>query len=335
MRFLFVDRILQLTPGEVIRGVKHITREDTYLCPDDSNRLCFAPSLIGETLGQLAAWNVMAFNDFTLRPVAGVVASARLHRSVYIGETLELESFIERLDESAVLYNSVARVGDEVVFNIDGALGPLLPMTEFIDEKEVRQQFSEINRPGEWPVKTTSVNLKNVLERVDNCSTMPTCRGLSTASMDPANKSRDVGLEMTCQQTLWDEAARPLPVFSFDRIVASEPGVSLSAEKRITRAAPYFPDHFPKKPVLPMTVLLECKLNLAREFIARAPFSIDYTVSELRKIKMTDFIQPGDIILCDLKVKEQNEQQLILNYRSEVNGKRVCILDVVMTARKG
>ena len=40
---------------------------------------------------------------------------------------------------------------------------------------------------------------------VDNCSTIltrPTCRGLSAASMDPADKPRDVGSEMNCQQTL-------------------------------------------------------------------------------------------------------------------------------------
>ena len=32
---------------------------------------------------------------FSLRPVAGIVAGARLHRPAYIGETLLLESFID------------------------------------------------------------------------------------------------------------------------------------------------------------------------------------------------------------------------------------------------
>ncbi|KTD24312.1 putative polysaccharide biosynthesis protein [Legionella lansingensis] len=38
------------------------------------------------------------------------------------------------------------------------------------------------------------------VSRNDACITMPTCRGSSTASMDPANKSRDVDSEMKCQQ---------------------------------------------------------------------------------------------------------------------------------------
>lgn len=292
MSFLFVDRILQLSPGELVRGLKHITRDDAYLCHDEQGRLCFIPSLIGETLGQLAAWNVMVANDFTLRPVAGVVASARLHRPAYVGETLLLESVIESLDDRAVLYHSVATVGDEAVFSIDGALGPLLPMAGFIDEQLIRKQFAEINRPGDWP---------------------------QTKIIEPS-------LELTTLTS-------PYPPMMFDRIVDSEPGLSLSAEKCVTRAAPYFPDHFPNKPVLPMTVLLECKLNLAREFVARASFNTPYQISELRKIKMNEFVYPGDVVLCHVKVKQKDEQQLILNFRSEVDGKRVCVVDIVMNAK--
>ena len=290
MRFLFVDRILELVPGERVRGIKHITRDDHYLCPDEHGRLCFMPSLIGETLGQLAAWNVMLTNNFTLRPVAGVVSSARLHRPVYVGETLMLESFIDVLDDTAVQYHSVARVGDETVFSIDGALGPLLPMEGFINPEVVRQQFAEINRPGEY-------------------------HGAAVCGIEEKISG-----------------VRPYGAMLFDRIIASEPGVHMCAEKRITRAAPYFADHFPNKPVLPMTVLLECKLNLAREFVAQAQFVQHYEIHELRKIKMNVFVHPGDILLSYVVVKSCNENELVLSFRSEVDGKRVCVLDIVLKA---
>lgn len=296
MRFLFVDRILQLSPGKLARGIKHVTRDDAYLCQNEEGRYCFIPSLIGETLGQLAAWSVMAANDFRLRPVAGVVASARLHRPAYVGETLLLESVIESFDDKAVQYNSVARVGTELVFTIEGALGPMLPMNEFIDQNLVHHQFNEINRPGDWPQS------ENRTPDCELATTMPT---LAT------------------------------PVMHFDRILDSEPGVSLRAEKCIMRGASYFPDHFPNKPVLPLTVLLESKMNLAREFLARASFGQGYKVSELRKIKMSAFVYPGDVLNCEVKVKQQNEHQLILSYRSEVDGKRVCVLELVMAAKGG
>ncbi len=287
MRFLFVDRVLELSPGKYVRGIKHITRDDSYLCFEHQSRPFFIPSLIGEALGQLAAWNIMVTNDFTQRPVAGLAACARLHRPAYVGETLLLESFIDRCDETAVQYHSVAHVGDEVVFTLEGALGPLLPMVDFIDPTEVRRQFAEIDRPGEW-------------------------------------QDRHTGEE------LFADISPKISPMIFDRIISSEPGVSLCAEKRITRAAPYFPDHFPNKPVLPLTVLLESKRNLAHEFVTRAGFEKKYRVREMRKIKMVEFVYPGDTLICSISVKRHNDEELVLTYRSEVDGKRVCLLDMVL-----
>lgn len=296
MRFLFVDRIVQSSPGEVIRGVKHITRDDSYLTHTEQGLACFIPSLIGETLGQLAAWNVMAHNNFTLRPVAGVVASARLCRPAYVGETLLLESYIDVVDDTAVQYHSIARVGSEAIFIIEGALGPLLPMADFIAQDEVKRQYKEIYRPGDWDVISGLSAAKAYTERVD----------AQEFSLMPMN---------------------------FDGILSSVPGERLIAEKRITRAAPYFPDHFPQKPVLPMTVLLECKLNLARQFIVQAGYSVNYEVTELRKIKMNEFVQPGDVLICHMKVKQQTDSELILSCRSELDGKRVCVAEVVLNAK--
>jgi 3-hydroxymyristoyl/3-hydroxydecanoyl-(acyl carrier protein) dehydratase len=294
MRFLFVDRIVDLVSGQWIRGIKHITRDDFYLVKDEQGRACFIPSLIGETLGQLAAWNVMQHNEFTLRPVAGVVSSAKLHRSAFVGETLLLESYIDAIDEKAVLYHSVARVGEELIFSIEGALGPLLPMTNFIGIDEIRGQFAEIYHPGDWSAMSTI-------------------------------KEEAPGWELNNEASY----ATVTPM-TFDRVLSCDPRKSLVAEKRVTISAPYFPDHFPYKPVLPMTVLLECKINLAKEFIARAEYNTQYQVSELRKIKMNDFVLPGDVITCHVKVKEFSDEELILTYRSEVDGKRVCVVDVVL-----
>ncbi|RUR13411.1 hydroxymyristoyl-ACP dehydratase [Legionella sp. km772] len=295
MRFLFVDRIIESSPGEFIRGLKHITQDDRCLTLDKQGQPCFISSLIGETLGQLAAWNVMAHNDFSLRPVAGVVASARVCRPAYLGETLLLESYIDAVDDTAVQYHSIARVGNEPVFIIEGALGPLLPMTDFISSQEVRAQYQEIYRPGDWAQISSSVN-----------SDIP--------------------------HTL-DMNILPYTAMTFDRLIDSIPGESISAEKRITRAAPYFPDHFPKKPVLPMTVLLECIQQLTEQFLIIASLTERYQIVELRRIKMNVFVQPGEVVLCSMKVKQQSHHELILACRCEVEGKRVCVVEVVLNAK--
>lgn len=288
MRFLFVDRILHSVKGERIQGLKQMTPDDYYLSLSDTDLPHFMPSLIGETLGQLAAWNVMEALDFAKRPVAGVVASATVHRPVYVGETLFLESLIDSLDDVAVQYHSVAYVNDDIVFTIDGALGPLLPMDDFIGQDEVRRQFAEINRPGERPIDLRASSESMIAEAV--------------------------GMR----------AYRP----SFDEILTIEPGIQLTAMKRISRSAPYFADHFPNKPVLPMTMLLECKLNLARDFMKRAQFKSFYQIKEMRRIKMNEFVYPGDVVTCQLSVKRQDENELVLSFRSEVDGKRVCVMEL-------
>lgn len=295
MRFLFVDRILTLTPAEYVTGVKFVTTDDYYLTRDSQGRPCFVPSLIGEAVGQLAAWNVMSYCDFKYRPVAGMVGTASLYRPAYPGEVILIESFVDSLDEKAVQYHGVARVGDEVIFRIDRALGPMLPMEDFIEQQQVRQQFAQIHRLGDLPQMSHAMN-----EQLFN----------DTDSIFPK-----------------------MIQVSFDRVIASEPGESLSAEKLITGTAPYFPDHFPNNPVLPMTILLECKLQLAREFVRRAGFDSRYEVCEMHRIKMNAFIHPGDQVVTHITKKQHDDDGLVLRYRTEVNGKRVCLLDVLMKVK--
>ena len=292
MRFLFVDRILALTPGGVTQGIKHVTPDDYYLCLDERNRRYFVPSLVGETVGQLAAWNVMLSNNFTKRPVAGIAECATLHRPVYVGETLQLETTLDALDDSAVQYHGTARVGDDVVFELTGALGPLLPMDDFIDASVVRAQFDELNRPGE--LLDEHILRAPLLESTND-------------------KLHHVN---SCVQ--------------FDRVLEHEPGVQITVEKSITRAAPYFPDHFPKKPVLPMTILLECVMNLGRDFVEQSFFDKAYRVQCIRRIKMNDFVAPGGVLTAVLKLKAQQDNELVLTCRISNLGKRVCLLELVM-----
>ncbi len=294
MRFLFVDCITHLEPGGKTLGIKHVTPDDYYLTSDTTNQRCFMPTLVGETVGQLAAWNVMASGDFRMRPVAGIAEFARLHRPVYVGETLLLASEITKLDDGMVQYVAEARVGSEIVFELS-ALGPLLPMDDFIEQEVVRAQFEELNRPGEIPA--SFLEAKPLQE--------------SEIPVNPRVKA----------------------LVHFDRITESEAGVSISAEKTVTRAAPYFQDHFPKKPVLPMTILLECIMNLSGEFVRRAGFDKLYVVHEMRRIKMNDFVLPGDIFSADLSVKSHQDDELILKCRVGRSGKRVCLLEVVMVAK--
>lgn len=293
MQFLFVDQITDFVPGEWIRGLKHVTADDFYLLPQPDGTWQFMPSLIGETLGQLAAWNVMLHHDFSLRPVAGVVEQAQIYRAVTVGETLQLQATIERLDEAAVLYSAVASVEEEVVFKVVNALGPLLPMDEFIDPQLAKAQYQEIYRP--LSAETKAVSPMRPVER---------CPGLICASP------------------------------GYDHMLEFNPGESMRMEKRISRQAPYFPDHFPRKPVLPMTMLLESSLAMAKIFLENSTFSETWQVARFQRMKMNEFVYPGDSLQTILNVKQYSPEALILSFRTEVRGKRVCVMEAVFENRE-
>jgi 3-hydroxymyristoyl/3-hydroxydecanoyl-(acyl carrier protein) dehydratase len=276
MRFLFVEKILELSPGKHTLGLMHVSEAPCYLAQDSHGKDYLIPSLIGEALGQLAAWNVMHCHDFKFRPVAGLVSKAQFHRRVRVGETLRLESYIEKLDDQAVQYHAVAKVGDEIVFNVDDAIGPLLATGMLIDPDVARQQFAEIYQERIAP-KTIAPPHKN------------------TAAF-----------------------------FRFDKFIDTDPGVRLIAEKYICGSAPFFADHFPRKPVLPMTILLECMLQLAAEYLKQAQLA--YLIKGLSKVKISDFIQPGDTLIGEVLMKPNGT----LFCQCKIDEKRICVATVIL-----
>ncbi|MEE9451590.1 MAG: hydroxymyristoyl-ACP dehydratase [Gammaproteobacteria bacterium] len=286
MGFLFVDRILELEPGKRAVGIKHVTPSDHYLTRGRSGAPALISAIIGETIGQLAAWNIMQANGFTKRPVAGVVHEVNILDEAYVGDTLLLEADIDSSDEAAINYHGVAKVGGREIFKLENAIGPILPMTDFIDEQSAKTQFNNIYHPGAVPDTPCSISQLNLRD-------YPPCRHAD-----------------------------------FDHILAWEKGKQVVAQKNVSLMAPYFADHFPLKPVLPLTILLMCKVALAYRFLAElAPMQYlnRFVLRAMRRVKMNDFVSPGSTVITTMKLKEYDEQQAIFQFISEVNGKRICV----------
>ncbi|MDP3559590.1 MAG: hydroxymyristoyl-ACP dehydratase [Legionellaceae bacterium] len=279
-----------MVPGEYISGLKHVTAEDAYLSKNSQGQYYFRTALVGETLGQLAAWNVMSTLEFTKRPVAGIASEVLVHGFAPIGSTIALESFIDRLDDDAVAYHSIATIEGKPLCEIKGALGPLLPMQQFSDPLQVKNQFDQIYRPREG---------------------------------SPVAESESESLAFDRPEVL-----RLAPEFTFDKVLSFEVGISLRAEKHVSLAAPYFPDHFALKPVLPMTVLIESSIHLAQFFIKKSGMSTPFQVRCLRKMKMNDFISPGDIVTANVQMRSCTPESCVIAVRHEVSGKRVGLLEL-------
>jgi len=147
--FHFVDQILELDPGRHALGLKHVTPGDAFVRPNAGGVPTLLSCIIGEALGQLGAWSVMAAKDFAVRPVAGVVGEVAITGEAVVGETVLLDTTIDSVTDDAVFYHAAASVDGAMVLRLENALGPLLPMEQFNDPEEVRERFARIHRSGD------------------------------------------------------------------------------------------------------------------------------------------------------------------------------------------
>lgn len=288
MSFLFVDRILELDDKQT-RGIKFVTPSDEYLIRNPQGEIVLMPAIIGETLGQMCAWNAMQQLDFKVRPVAGMAGEVKLLGEAKIGDCIELSSEIVRVDTESVHYHAEASVAGKVIFQMLDSFGPMLPMETFIDEETIKSQFEKVYRPGEFnPITESYLNFHEDIPCPDACE-------------------------------------------GYDKILAWEVGEKVVAVKHISQQARYFSDHFPRKPVFPLTLLLNANIQLAhyylRENLGHQSVALLNQVT-LRKIKMTRFVHPGDDLVTTMTIKECQSDYVSVQFRSELAGKRVAVVAV-------
>jgi 3-hydroxymyristoyl/3-hydroxydecanoyl-(acyl carrier protein) dehydratase len=98
-------------------------------------------------------------------------------------------------------------------------------------------------------------------------------------------------------------------------------GKSVTASLRVPVAAPFFGDHFPRRPVFPGTLLLdrqiELALALAREAGARA---VPARVSD---VKMRAFVAPGQTVEIRVDLQPQESGGFAAKLAARVDGKTV------------
>ena len=139
--FSFVDRIHSVEPGIRISG--------SYAIPPGIGQ--FSSSLVGEAVGQLAAWAAMAAMDFERRPVAGLAGAINLLAPVKPGQDLELSAELESIDDEAVAYHGEARVNGVPVLRLHNCVGPMVPIADFDDPQALRERFALLCGPGAVP----------------------------------------------------------------------------------------------------------------------------------------------------------------------------------------
>ncbi len=106
---------------------------------------------------------------------------------------------------------------------------------------------------------------------------------------------------------------------------ANEPGQSLRARLSVPAEAPFFHDHFPRKPVFPGTLLMRSKLQLVGKLAAEVPLPAggrEWKLQNVSDMKLRAFIEPGEVLDLEAKLVETAGTTLTILVESR-RGKRL------------
>jgi 3-hydroxymyristoyl/3-hydroxydecanoyl-(acyl carrier protein) dehydratase len=113
-------------------------------------------------------------------------------------------------------------------------------------------------------------------------------------------------------------------------VTEREPGRRLRADLRVPESAPFFADHFPRRPVVPGTLLLDALLRLAANLAAGAASDGRPPQPHLvENVKFRSFIPPGRIV--DLRAEKAGAAEGPITIGARMDGKPITSARVYMT----
>lgn len=112
------------------------------------------------------------------------------------------------------------------------------------------------------------------------------------------------------------------------------PGQRLRATLLVPDSAPFFGDHFPRRPVFPGSLLLEAQIRLAVQLATEAlPPDRALRPARVADVKMRAFILPGQAVELETGVQAVTDAAAELTFAATVSGKRVATGRMEIVAR--
>jgi 3-hydroxymyristoyl/3-hydroxydecanoyl-(acyl carrier protein) dehydratase len=113
------------------------------------------------------------------------------------------------------------------------------------------------------------------------------------------------------------------------------PSQRLCATLSVPVSAPFFADHFPRRPVFPATLLLDAQIRLALRLAGETVTSGQrLRFAKIADMKMRSFIPPGQRVEMEAAVRSVKEGAAELTLAARVEGKRVATAWVEIVPRE-
>ena len=87
---------------------------------------------------------------------------------------------------------------------------------------------------------------------------------------------------------------------------------AITATLHVPTAAPFFADHFPRRPVFPATLLLDSQIALALQLASPGA-----TPLRMTHVKMRSFIAPGQVLAIEVKRTPTDPNRLMLSAQTD------------------
>jgi 3-hydroxymyristoyl/3-hydroxydecanoyl-(acyl carrier protein) dehydratase len=107
-------------------------------------------------------------------------------------------------------------------------------------------------------------------------------------------------------------------------MLEGEPGRLSRAALDIPMSAPFFADHFPRRPVFPATLLLDSQIRLALD-LARAAVgpAVALVAKRMSNVKMRSFIEPGSNVVLEAQLASANDIRGPVRLSAAIDGRTV------------
>jgi len=168
------------------------------------------------------------------------------------------------------------------------------------------------------------------------CGELRRCLGpfLQMDELDDPQRVRTLyeSLRGDAPLALWS-AADLLPHVTLTAPAASAAG-GLIATLEVPAVAPFFADHFPRRPVLPATMLVQAMCDLAAEAAAPALGRVasQVAITEVRDIKVRSFTAPGERLSVEAHCESSESGRATVGLVASNGDRRIATVRAIAAA---
>ena len=128
------------------------------------------------------------------------------------------------------------------------------------------------------------------------------------------------------------------PILMIDRVMECEPGKRILALKNVTANEPYFPGHFPHRPVMPGVLILEAMAQAAGILVFRTLGSKPddksvYYYAGIDNARFKRPVEPGDQLMIEVSILGSKRGIWKFGCTARVGEALVAEADILCTVR--